>query len=699
MVLEFLKSPITALTVPSKERRLLSQWGVELVVQLILHLPRAYKDRSVVRPLAQWREGEVNTEIEVVAHRYFPTKRGRALKIIVTDHSSSASLLCFGRNALSYVLKVGARFRLAGPFQQRAAELYSSLFECEPVEERRSRFNRIVPLYTLPKGLQQRAYLDVVEQALTLVQEDRALADSALPPQRTGEFSPLALPEALTEVHLPTSVARAELARRSLAFFELVQLQVTMQRIRASHQREPNPPSTPSTTPALSNTTTSTLSNPSSFLRVVIDELPFDLTSGQLEALQEIAEEIQRDHPMRRLLQGDVGAGKTLVALLAALPVVESGAQVAFMVPTELLAHQHYATIGRMCQSVAVRVALLTGTISESERLAVLAELEGGAVRLVIGTHALFSAEVRFRALKLVIIDEQQRFGVKQRVTLMQKGRSPHLLMMTATPIPRTLALSQLSGFGLSEIHTLPKNRLKVETHLATQTNESRVFAWVARELHKGHQAYVVCPLIDSSEHLALRDVSAMHRVLSEHYLTQWNIACIHSQMEEQHKDDIMRQFSEGAIDVLVATSVVEVGINVPNATCMVIDHAERFGLSTLHQLRGRVGRASFQSYAFLIYNDTTPLTPIASERLKLLLREHDGFNIAEADLLLRGAGDFSGTRQSGFRSTQIARFPEDFSLLPPARTFAHTIYSTDPTLSHPSHHWLQRPLWSAHQQ
>ena len=689
MVLAALNRPLSHLpALSSKIARILGDWGFAQISQLLLHLPRSYRDRRTSRPLVQWQEGEVHTTVKVVNHHYFPLGRGRALKVEISDESRSASLICYGRNNLAYLLRVGEHYRLAGRFQLHYRELQSSLFEFEPAEDPPLLFNRIVPLYTLPKGLQQRHFLQIIEQALLLLKESEELSVAASP--ALENWPAVILQRAFTEAHLPTEPAAVKMARRNLAFLELLQLETTIIWIRTSSERRQSISATvPQTNSSESTIPTAT----SPLMARAIANLPFTLTRGQQLALTEIHSKLQQPRAMQWLLQGDVGAGKTLVALLAAIGAIERGWQVACMVPTELLAQQHWFTCRPLCEALQISCGLLTASLSAAERQRILKELAAGTLSLIIGTQALFSDEVLFHNLRLIIIDEQQRFGVKQRVALLHKAQQPHLLMMTATPIPRTLALTQFSGFGLSEIRSLPADRQPVETHLAKQSNEQKVFSWVARELQKGHQAYVVSPIIEPSERLSLRDAIAMQRLLAEHYLSQWDIGLIHSQMEEQEKEWTMQRFVDNRLPVLVATSVVEVGINVLNATCMVIDHAERFGLSSLHQLRGRVGRGALQSYAFLIYDDQAALNPLAGERLKLLLHEHNGFHIAEADLLLRGAGDLTGTRQSGFRRTQIAHLPQHLPLLTPARAAAETILAQDPALQHPEHRWLRHNL------
>jgi ATP-dependent DNA helicase RecG len=416
--------------------------------------------------------------------------------------------------------------------------------------------------------------------------------------------------------------------------------------------------------------------------RRLIERLPFELTSGQVEAAAEIAADMASPRPMARLLQGDVGSGKTLVAFLACLDAIEAGGQAAIMAPTELLARQHAVTAARYLEPLGVRLAFLSGNVEDAARKPLLSALKAGDVDLVLGTQALFSDEVEYRSLRLTVVDEQHRFGVLQRLALARKGPLPDLLLMTATPIPRTLALTVFGDLSISAIRTMPPGRKPIVTHLARAGNEARVYEFVRRLLAAGRQAYFVYPLIGESEKLELKNAIAMEERLAKETYPEFKVGLIHSRLKEDEKKATMDAFVRGELSVLVATSVVEVGVDVPNAAAMVVEHAERFGLAALHQLRGRVGRGSEQSYCFLVFSQE--VTEEGKSRLKAMLGTNDGFVLAEEDLRIRGPGEIAGTEQSGYLRLSIADPIRDALVLEEARAEAFAILESDPGLLAP---------------
>jgi ATP-dependent DNA helicase RecG len=398
--------------------------------------------------------------------------------------------------------------------------------------------------------------------------------------------------------------------------------------------------------------------------------------------------DIEADHPMARLLQGDVGSGKTLVAFLTALLFTEAGRQTAIMAPTEVLARQHADNAARFLEPLGVRLAFFSGALSGKARRPALSALKAGDIDIVIGTHALFSDDVEFRDLGFVVIDEQHRFGVVQRNRLFAKGLHPDILVMSATPIPQTLALSAFGDMDVSVIKTMPEGRKPIETHLALEGKEQKVYDFVRGQLAAGKQAYFVYPLIEETETRDLKDAQSMYQKLKDEIYPGVKVGLIHSRLNEEEKRNIMAGFSAGEIRVLAATSVVEVGVDVPNATCMVIEHAERFGLAALHQLRGRVGRSSAQSYAFLVY--APDYTELAKKRLTVIKETTDGFRIAEEDLLLRGPGDLTGIRQAGLLDFMAASLPADTQLMLAARKAANAVLEKDPGLLAPEYAGLR---------
>ena len=624
---------------------------------LLSYLPRSYLDRTMQRPLRDHAIGEVNTIATILDHGYLGYGRSRTLKVTIQDETAHAVLVCFGRNFLERSLTKGRIIRLAGRFQFQYGELQATKFDFEPIESPQLLFGRVLPIYRLRQGIAQKSLRSALEQCLSV---SAGLLTDELPEELRARHNLISIDQALRAIHFPRSMAEQLAARQRLAFGELFRLQLVLA-ARRQRRRQAGGIA------------------PTALQQRVIESLPFALTSDQQAALQQILHDLSAETPMTRLLQGEVGSGKTLVALLAALPRIEQGQQAAFMVPTELLAFQHSATTRSLLEPYGLRIATIASALRVSERRSRLEALAAGEIDLLIGTHALISADVQFRQLGIAIIDEQHRFGVMQRGALPIKGERPDLLLMTATPIPRTLALTLFGDMQVSSLRTLPKGRKPIETHLTRYGNEQRVYDRVRQELRAGRQAYCIYPIIEQSEKLELRDAESMFELLRTKLFAGFRLELIHSRVPEEQKRERMARFGRGEIDLLVSTSVIEVGVDVPNATCMVIEHAERFGLAALHQLRGRVGRGTHKSYAFLIY-DSEP-SDNAKQRLKLMLRETDGFEIAEADLQIRGPGELGGARQAGWPRFRVARFPEDIALVRIARREATALIEADPQL------------------
>lgn len=645
-----------------------TELGILTYSDLLLTSPRAWEDRSKVRALGGIGDGEMaNTLVQVVAHTYFGQRsaKKRTLKILLKDVSGEGdgrlSLLCFGRNFLEKSIKVGSIYYFYGQVSRHMGELQSSQFELHPATEDGafpSTFGKILPIYPLRGALTQRLIRANIQKVLDSV--DRF--EEELPHTLREKYSLMGTDEAIRIWHFPPSLELHEQARRTLAITELFYLQLVARRRkgfegRAVHQG-----------PAI----------PTKIELALIESLPFSLTPDQMGALHEIRKDLASETPMNRLLQGDVGSGKTLVAWITALHALSQNAQVAFMAPTELLARQHAESGAKLLEPLGVRLAFLTGSVKSKERKLLLKAIADGEVDIVVGTHALFSKEVAFKRLKYVIIDEQHRFGVEQRLALMEKAEVPDLLLMTATPIPRTLSLTVFGNLNVSTIRTMPAGRKPVVTHLVTEQSRQRMYKAVGVEFERGHQAYFVYPRIDDSGQSDLRDVTNMFEFLKTEYPGVPS-ELIHSKLEDEEKMSILKRYQSGQLSYLVSTSVVEVGIDIPNATCMVIEHADRFGLSALHQLRGRVGRSNLPSYCFLVFGNQ--LSDDAKERLRVMKESNDGFYIAEQDLLIRGPGEMTGTRQSGFLRLHYASLTEDLDLIELARSEADSILIRDPGL------------------
>jgi ATP-dependent DNA helicase RecG len=646
----------------------LARVGLTTVEDFLLRFPRRYEDRARLASIATLRPAQTATIVgDVLSSGIRPTRRPgfRLFEVIVRDPSGHVRAVFPNQAFLRDVFHPGQRVVMYGALEYRSGtglqftnpeyELLSD--DAEDVDDT-THTGRIVPIYEKAGSVTPRMQRTLMR---------RLLAD--LPPE---VFDPL--PEAvrrerqwmdrrtaLVDAHFPppgTDMAALNAfrtpAQQRLVFEEFFLFQaglVIRRRQHASVQKAH---------------------------RIVIDDriresarrvLPFRLTPGQRTALAEIVKDLQRPEPMNRLLQGDVGVGKTMVALLAAIVAMENGMQVAFMAPTEILADQHYLTIRRALDASRFRVASLTGSLTAARRRAVLAELASGAIHLVVGTHALVEQAIGFHRLGLVVIDEQHRFGVLQRATLRAKGLSPDVLVMTATPIPRTLALTVYGDLDVSVIRDRPPGRRPVRTMAKPDSRRDEVYALVRRDLEAGHQAYVVYPLVEDSEKVDLRAATAMADHLQAEVFPEYTVALLHGRLKQDEKDRVMGAFARGDAHVLVATTVVEVGVDVPNATVMVVEHAERFGLSQLHQLRGRVGRGDAASTCLLLYQP--PLSDAGRARIDALVQSDDGFEIAERDLALRGPGDFFGTRQSGLPTLRVGDLVRDHALMEEARRAA----------------------------
>lgn len=689
MFLGEVPKPVTSLHGAGKRTaERLSRLGIESVADLLSLPPRYWEDRSRIVPAAMADDDRPALCVaEVAGQEWIGRPPKQTLKVRLNDLTGMVSLLCFNRNFLAGRLRPGSRVLLFAQVQKRFGELQSSAFEFEsapdrplsesadfgaplPPELATSTIGRIFPVYPLTGGLAQGTLRELMRQAL---EGFGKYVDDELPEEiRRGSGFP-ATAEALRMVHRPESMEEALLGRRALAFQELFHLQCTVTRRGAMRRLITRP----------------AVRLPRALFERCAASLPFSLTGDQSRAVSELLADLESPHPMARLLQGDVGSGKTLTAFLSALPVIEAGYQVAFMAPTELLARQHAENGAKILAPLGVRLALFTGNVTGAARKELTRALEAGEIDLAVGTHALFSSSVRFRSLRYCIIDEQHKFGVLQRLGLQKKGEMPDLLMMTATPIPRTMALTAFGDLAVSSIRELPPGRKPVVTHLAKVENRAKVYAAVEKELERGGQAYFVYPVIEEGKRESIDSAEKMFRLLGERYFPNRRIALLHSRVDEERKQIDMERFLAGETDIIVATSVVEVGVDAPGATCMVIEHAEQFGLSALHQLRGRVGRGSRQSYCFLIFSEN--LTETGRQRMRIMKEHTDGFVIAEEDLRLRGPGELSGMRQAGMLALRWADLVRDADLLETSRTAAQAVTSADPQLHAPEHETLRR--------
>jgi ATP-dependent DNA helicase RecG len=683
--IEGLRMPVQFVKgVGPKRAEQLAKVGLATVDDLLFHLPFRYEDRREVRTIARLRPGEEATleaVLEAPAERWGGRGRRKVLEVIARDDTGALALVWYHQlRYFSSRFRAGQRVLLHGrvePLRQAAfgrglTPLRMIHPEVEVLEgEEHAELGRIVPVYTKPGGISAGAMRRLVHSA---VDAYAARVPSALPAEIVRTRALCDLATALRHVHQPD--ADADVAalnastspgHRAIVYDELFYLQLGMALKKSVVAREPG----------------IAFRVPAARAEQLVAALPFALTGAQYRVIREIEGDMAQPHPMHRLVQGDVGSGKTVVALHAAAAAVENGYQAALMAPTELLAEQHWETIRTLAAPIGLRVTLLTGTIQGKLRGRTERAIARGDIDLVVGTHALIQERVAFRRLGLGIIDEQHRFGVMQRATLKRHGTNPDILLMTATPIPRTLALTLYGDLDVSLLDELPPGRRPVVTRVHPQTARERVLEIVRRELDAGRQAYVVCPLVTESEKSDLLDATRTARDLAAGPLAGYRLGLVHGQMRGDEKDDVMRRFKSGEYQVLVSTTVIEVGIDVPNATVMIIEHAEHFGLAQLHQLRGRVGRGAHRSLCFLLASYARG--DQARERLRVMEETNDGFRIAEKDLELRGPGEFLGTRQSGLPDFRAASVLRDGALLRAAQEDANAWLQADPELRTPA--------------
>ena len=653
----------------------LQRLGIHDVQGLLLHLPLRYIDETriiAIRDLRQGMQAQVEGEIVHAEVQYRPRK---ALNCRLADDDGQLNLrfLHFYPSQVA-VLQLGTRLRVFGEVRggffgwEMVHPQYRVLRAQEPVPE------TLTPVYPTTAGLSQAALRKWISWAL-----DNDALEETLP---SFVYDGLTLPgyaESLRALHRPPPEASLEAletrsmpAWRRLAFDELLAQQLSMRRHRARRRRHGAPPLKPD----------------GKLVPALLRSLPFDLTAAQYRVAAEISADLAHSHPMQRLLQGDVGSGKTIVATMAALQALESGWQAAIMAPTEILAEQHYRKMQVWLAPLGIEVAWLAGGQGKKERNATLQAIANGEAQLVVGTHALFQDEVRFARLGLAIVDEQHRFGVAQRLQLRKKGQpEPHQLMMSATPIPRTLSMSYYADLDVSVIDELPPGRTPISTRLVSDARRDEVLERVREACRQGSQAYWVCPLIEESDSLQLQTALETHELLRQSF-PELRVGLMHGRMKAAEKQLVMEAFARNELQLLVATTVIEVGVDVPNASLMVIEHAERMGLSQLHQLRGRVGRGAAKSTCILLYQN--PLSETARARLKIVYESTDGFEIAQADLRLRGPGEFLGTRQSGTPMLRIADLERDADLLQAAAAAAERLLAEAPlAVEHHLQRWL----------
>ena len=673
-------SPVTALRgVGPAKAALLEKLGLRTVLEILYYLPARHEDRSKLTPIRGLRVGDATTVIGTV--KEIRPARSAAAPLTVTLTDSSGGLLnaiWFRQPHLYRVFQRGQRLMVhgqVGRFNGGLIQVVVKDFEIlEDGDGETLHAGRLVPVYSLTAGITQRPFRAFMKK---LVDRFSPLVEDPLPEVLRLKHKLLQLPAAIRACHFPADEADLAAGRRRLVYSEffLLQLGLVIRRNRNGLQ------------PGIA------MDPPGALARRLLESLPFKLTSAQERVWSEIRADMAEPHPMNRLLQGDVGSGKTVVAALGMLTAIESGHQAALMVPTEILAEQHALVLTGLLAPLGVQVALLTGSVQGRERARIMAGLAAGEISCVVGTHAILGDEVHLLSLGLVVADEQHRFGVSQRATLRRKGENPDVLTMSATPIPRSLAATLYGDLEVSVIDQLPPGRQPVITRARGESARDKVYAFLRDQVREGRQVYVVCPLVEESEDSDLTAATEMAERLQRDTFPDLRVGLLHGRRAFAEKERVMAAFKAGAINVLVSTTVIEVGIDVPNASVMLIEHAERFGLSTLHQLRGRTGRGPWKSYCVLLEGGA--VTEGAQQRIAAMVSTTDGFKIAEEDLALRGPGEVFGVKQAGhlLDFIRIADLVRDGAVLEVARQDAVAMVRDDPKLLRPEHQALRSAL------
>jgi len=637
---------------------MLAKLNIFTVGNLLEHYPRRYEDRSQLKLIQELTDNEVQTFQAIVAGcQESKPRRGLTLtKITVKDGSGTAQLVWFNQAFIKRMLQSGQEIIVSGKVERRYGQIQISHAEVEVIDgSDLLHTGRIVPVYPASESVGQRWLRVVLRQAL----DAYGAIEEFLPPEVVSQFGLMDRRAALENIHFPQDATLLESARRRLVFEELYLLQCGLLFLKSKNKEGGS---------GIKHAIDGEL------VKKVEARLPFELTGDQRLALADIKTDMEDVTSMQRLIQGDVGSGKTVLAAIALAKTVENGYQGAMMAPTEILAEQHCHTLSQLLAPEGIRIAALTGKLTRRVKEEVLSRLRDGLVDVVVGTHALIQEDVEFKELGLVITDEQHRFGVRQRAKLQSKGTTPDVLVMTATPIPRTMALTVYGDLDVSLIRELPPGRKAIKTYSVGSDMRQRVYSFIIKEVTSGRQAYIVCPLVEESEKLEVQSAIQMYDQLRESYFQNLECGLVHGRMKAQEKDKAMQAFYSGETKVLVATTVIEVGVNVPNASVMVVEGADRFGLAQMHQLRGRIGRGEHQSYCILLSDTQNQDT---RERLDLMAQVQDGFVLAEKDLVLRGPGQFFGTRQHGIPDLKIADIVHDTAVLVEARRAAQQTVGT----------------------
>jgi ATP-dependent DNA helicase RecG len=658
---------------------MLSRLGLNTLGDMLYNFPHRYEDYSQLKPIRDVFYGQALTvigEVTMITSRPLRGGRKSITEAVINDGTAGLRLTWFNQPWLTNRLKVGEAISVSGKVEQYLGRLVMNNPDWEPVEVENLHTNRIVPIYSLTANVTQKWLRKLMNQVVTYWAPK--LTDHLPGTIRQAANLP-DLSTALLQAHFPDSDPKLKAARQRLAFDEIFFLQTGVLRQRRDWQSAPG----------------RIFEVEEEWLELLFKALPFTLTNAQQKAVQDIRADLKSGRPMNRLLQGDVGSGKTAIAAIAAAMVNHSGSQAAIMAPTSILAEQHYRTFLNVLASEngllkPGQIRLLIGDTPEHEKEDIRAGLASGEIKIAIGTHALLEDPVTFADLQYVVVDEQHRFGVEQRAALRSKGTNPHLLVLTATPIPRSLALTLYGDLDLSIMDELPPGRQPIPTHILAPQERERAYTLIRSQVKEGHQAFIIYPLVEESEKSELLAATQEHETLQKEIFPDLKLGLLHGRMKASEKDSVMLAFREKQYDILVSTTVVEVGVDVPNATVMLIEGANNFGLAQLHQLRGRVGRSPAQSFCLLIPDHEDAAE---NERLKAMAETNNGFVLAERDLQQRGPGEFLGTRQAGFTTSLKMASLSDIQLIEKARVQAQELFARDPDLKTPENSLLSEAL------
>lgn len=640
---------------------LLNKLGIYTLKDLITYYPRDYEDRSIPKLINEVLDGEEVLIKGFAISKMLELKIRKNLtiyKLIIRDETGPCTITWYNQPYLKKFFIVGNEYSFYGKISKKGnrVEMNSPVFD--NIETQKNT-GKIVPIYPLTYNLSQNTIRQIIENGLNEVEDE---LQETIPEYLRKEYNLININNAIHNIHFPQEFSDFKKARTRLVFEELLDLQLALLSLKNKYTQEKV---------GIKFDKNIKISN-------VINELPFKLTHAQLKVLEEIDTNMESEKTMNRLLQGDVGSGKTIVSIIATYKAVKSGYQVAVMAPTAILASQHLESFTEVLSKYGIKCELLVSSITKKKKDEILEKLQSGEIDVLIGTHAILEDNVIFKNLGLVVTDEQHRFGVRQRSTIATKGNNPDVLVMTATPIPRTLALILYGDLDISIIDELPPNRKKIETYAVTKSMTERVNNFIKKQINEGRQIYVVCPLVEENEEIKANSVIELAEEYKNKVFKDYKVEYIHGKMRPKEKDEIMQKFKDGEIDILISTTVIEVGVNVPNSSTMIVENAERFGLAQLHQLRGRVGRGEYQSYCILKYNSGSD---VVRERMKIMQDTNNGFIIAEKDLELRGSGEFFGTKQHGLPEFKIANLFEDMPILQTVNVVANRIISEDPEL------------------